>query len=111
MTIPRRLLILAALISTLSLPASAENQTYSLRIKNHLFEPAQLKVPANTALTLKVTNEDNSAEEFESHDLKREKVIAAGKTASIKIGPLKPGEYKFFGEFHEETAQGVLIAE
>ena len=46
-------------------------------------------------------NEDSTPEEFESHQLNREKVIAAGSAASIFIGPLKPGKYAFVGEFHE----------
>jgi hypothetical protein len=28
----------------------------------------------------------------------------------VFLGPLDPGEYKFFGDFHQDTAQGVLIA-
>ena len=83
----------------------------TLVIKNHVFEPAELKVPANQKIKLIVHNQDNSAEEFESKSLKREKVIAAGSKASFVIGPLKPGKYDFFGEFNPATAKGVVIAE
>jgi hypothetical protein len=82
-----------------------------LVIKDHRFVPAELKVPANTKLKLIVDNQDATAEEFESHELKREKVIAPNSKATIFIGPLKPGSYKFFGEFNPATAQGVVIAE
>jgi plastocyanin len=82
-----------------------------LVIKDHRFEPATVKVPANTKVMLVVENRDASPEEFESHDLHREKVIAGGKTAKILVGPLKPGTYKFFGEFHEATAQGAVVVE
>jgi hypothetical protein len=27
----------------------------------------------------------------------------------VFVGPLKPGRYPFFGEFHEQTAQGALV--
>jgi hypothetical protein len=28
----------------------------------------------------------------------------------IKIAPLDPGRYEFFGEFHEDSAKGALVA-
>ncbi len=68
-------------------------------------------MPANQAVTLKVTNEDPTPEEFESHDLDVEKIIAGGQSAIIRLQPLDAGPYSFFGEFHEDTAQGVLVAE
>lgn len=82
-----------------------------LVIKNHRFEPAELKVPANQRVRLTVHNQDSTPEEFESHDLNREKVIPAGGKAVIFIGPLKPGRYEFIGEFNEVTAKGAVIAE
>ena len=88
----------------------AADEPYTLTIKDHRFEPAQLEVPAGKKLKLLVKNLDATPEEFESHDLKREKVIAGKGQATINIGPLKPGSYKFFGEFHPKTAQGQIIA-
>jgi hypothetical protein len=104
---------IAAMVSVLlcAFSATAETTEYKISIKNHMFEPAELKVPADTKLSLLVKNEDPTPEEFESHDLKREKVIKGGKEATILVGPLKPGRYTFFGEFNEKTAQGVLIVE
>ena len=68
-------------------------------------------MPAGVKVRLKVINSDATPEEFESHELNREKVIAGGATATIFVGPLEPGRYPFFGEFNEATAQGVLIVE
>ena len=82
-----------------------------LIIKNHRFEPAELKVAANQRVRLTVHNQDATPEEFESHDLNREKVIPGGGKAVIFIGPLKPGRYAFVGEFNEATAKGAVIAE
>lgn len=82
--------------------------TIALTIKDHLFSPAQIEAPAGQKITLTIENKDATPEEFESHDLHREKVIAGGSTATIVVGPLKPGVYKFFGEFHEDTAKGTL---
>ena len=53
----------------------------------------------------------STPEEFESFELNREKVIKGKRKAVIFIGPLRPGRYPYFGEFHPETAQGIIIAE
>ena len=104
-------LMLFALGAALFIPvALAADDTYTLTIKDHRFDPDLLEVPAGKKLKLMVKNLDPTPEEFESHDLKREKVIAGKGQASISIGPLKPGTYKFVGEFHEATAQGQIVA-
>jgi len=97
----------------LVLPATvlAATPVVNLVIKDHRFDPAEVRVPAGTKVRLVVENKDATAEEFESHELNREKVIPGGSKASIFIGPLEPGRYPFFGEFNEATAQGVVVAE
>lgn len=90
--------------------ALAADDTFTLTIKDHRFDPVQLDVPAGKKLKLVVKNLDPTPEEFESHDLKREKVIAGKGQATITIGPLKPGTYKFVGEYHEASAQGQIVA-
>ena len=103
-------LALAALMS-LSLAAfAADEPEFKLVIENHKFTPETVTVPAGKKVKLVVENRDSTPEEFESHSLKREKVIPGKSSATIMIGPLKPGEYKFVGEFHEATAKGVVIA-
>ena len=82
-----------------------------LVIKDHKFVPAELKVPANKKVKLVIENQDATAEEFESYELNREKVVPPKGQVSVFVGPLKPGRYPFFGDFHKETAKGVLIAE
>jgi len=91
--------------------AWAEPATYTLTIKDHKFDPAELKIPANQAATLTVKNLDTTPEEFESKPLRIEKVIPAGGEASFPIRALKAGKYKFFGEFHEDSAKGEIVAE
>lgn len=91
--------------------AHAADLEAALVIKNHRFEPAELKVPAHQRVRLTVHNQDSTPEEFESHSLNREKIIPSGAKAVIFIGPLKPGRYEFFGEYHEATAQGAVVAE
>jgi len=90
--------------------AIAEPLTRTIRIKDHLFHPARLEVPAGVKVKLIIINEDDTAEEFESYPLNREKIIRGGRRGIIYIGPLEPGSYPFFGEFNQDTAQGVIIA-
>ena len=90
---------------------AAEPHQVSLVIQGHRFQPAELVVPAGRKIKLTVVNRDATAEEFESYELNREKVVAGESSIVIYIGPLRPGIYPFFGEFHMETAQGKLIAE
>jgi len=85
------------------------NEEYNIEIINHRFEPAELTVPAGKKVKLIVENKDATPEEFESHELNREKVIAGNSKGTIYIGPLSPGKYPFFGEFNEATAQGVIL--
>lgn len=89
----------------------ADAQELTITIKDHKFTPSEIKVPANKRVQLTVVNDDPTPEEFESHDLKVEKVIPGKTKAVIRIGPLKPGKYPFVGEFHEDTAKGTVIVE
>ena len=84
---------------------------FKIEIKNHLFFPSELTVPADTKVKLRIFNHDDSNEEFESYDLNREKVVMGHSQTVIFIGPLKPGTYKFFGEFYPKTAQGKIYVE
>ena len=104
-------LVLSVLVLLYASSASAGTPVAELRIRNHLFHPARLEIPANQKVKLLISNEDSTPEEFESYELNREKVIMGGQKTVIFIGPLAPGEYPFFGEFNPRTAQGVVIAE
>ncbi len=80
-----------------------------LEIRDHLFYPAELVIPVDTKVKLVIINHDATAEEFESYELNREKVIPGLSKGIIFIGPLPAGEYPFFGEFFPNTAQGKVI--
>lgn len=97
---------------TESAPAAATTESeFTIVIKDHVFSPATLTVPAGKKIKLIVDNQDPTPEEFESHDLNREKIIAGNTKATIFIGPLEPGSYHFFGEFNMATAKGDIIAQ
>lgn len=87
----------------------ADVQKFHLTIKNHVFTPAELVIPANQKVKLIINNNDDVAEEFDSFDLNREKVIFPNKKAVIYVGPLPAGEYEYFGEFHPNSARGKII--
>jgi plastocyanin len=91
-------------------PSQAQDLSFTLSLQDHKFTPSELQVPAGKRFKLLVKNLDATAEEFESHDLKLEKVIPGKSEATLTVRPLKPGTYKFVGEFHEKTAQGAIIA-
>lgn len=101
--------LLAAALLALPVIVAAAPPEFSLVIKNHRFQPAELTVPAGQKVKLVVENQDATPEEFESHSLNREKVIPGHSKATIWIGPLKPGTYEFVGEYNEATARGKII--
>lgn len=104
-----------AVIAALALGAGVfsawadEPPEFTLTIRNHKFEPAELTVPADQKVKLNVVNADATPEEFESHELNREKVVAGNSSIKVFVGPLSPGTYPFFGDFNQATAQGKLV--
>ena len=102
----------AAALLWLVVPAAAdEPPTIAVTIKDHRFTPAEIRVPQGKPVILKVTNEDSTPEEFDSSALKVEKVIVGGTFGTIRLRPLGPGHYPFMGEYHSDTAKGVVISE
>jgi plastocyanin len=80
-------------------------------IKDHRFTPSEIHVSAGKPAVLNIKNEDATAEEFDSSALKIEKVIGGGQHGTVRLRPLDPGRYPFMGEYHSDTAQGVVIVE
>ena len=100
---------IAALLA-LHAPARAQDvPTFRLTLRDHRFEPPELTVPAGTRFILVVKNADPTPAEFESKGLGAEKIISAGREATIRVGPLEAGRYPFEDEFNSQ-AKGVLIA-
>jgi hypothetical protein len=110
-----RLLLLAGAFAALAAASDAgraqDAVSATITLRDHHFDPSELRLPANMRIQLKVINEDPISEEFDSKSLKVEKVIAAKSEGTVHISPLAPGRYEFIGEYHEDTAKGVLIAE
>ena len=91
--------------------AFAADPEFTIVIRDHKFEPAELTIPAGKKVKLLIENKDSTIEEFESYELAREKIIPGNSSTSLYIGPLKAGRYPFFGEFNQSSAQGVVIAQ
>jgi plastocyanin len=105
--------VLPAIVMLMALVANgvvrAEDHEAKLAIRDHKFDPVELSVPAGTKIKLLIENQDATPEEFESNELNREKVVVGKGTITVYLGPLDAGRYAFFGDFHQETAQGVLV--
>jgi hypothetical protein len=104
-------LLIGAAAAAFLTPASADNGAIPLSLKNHAFSPTEIHVKANEPAVIALTNNDDSVEEFDSTSLKVEKVVTGRSGGNVRLRPLAPGRYPFMGEYHSETAQGVVIAE
>lgn len=102
--------LLAAVLVLIAPLAAAAPAPITVVLKDHRFAPSVLTVPAGQKVQIVLLNQDKATEEFDSHDLKTEKLVTPNGRAMFSIGPLKPGTYSFIGEFHPETAQGKVVA-
>jgi plastocyanin len=82
-----------------------------LTVKDHKFDPAEIHIKAGQSAVINMHNQDTTAEEFDSDALGVEKVIAGGRSGLVHLHAMSPGKYPFIGEYHSDTAQGVVIAE
>ena len=103
---------IALAVSLFAAPTAqaSDMPTFQLLIKGGKLFPETIEVPANTKFRLAIKNEGPGAAEFESLELRKEKVLAPGVSSNLIFHPLQPGTYKFFDEFHADTAQGRIIA-
>ena len=103
-----RLALVPVLLLALAAPALADDPAVTIAIRDHQFVPSEVQIRANAKIELIVRNEQTTPAEFESPSLHREKVVAPGSSASIFVGPLKPGRYEFFDDFHP-ASRGFLV--
>ncbi len=102
------LVALAAVVVALAAPAFAQEPTVTITIKDHQFVPGEVPIPAGVRVELTIRNEQATPVEFESASLHREKVVPPGGSASVFVGPLQPGRYEFFDDFHP-ASRGFLV--
>jgi plastocyanin len=105
----RRAAALAALlVLAVAAPAAADDPSFSIVLKNNQFIPSELQIPAGAKVKLIVRNESSTPSEFESTQFHREKVVLPGQEITVFVGPLDPGSYEFFDDYHRE-ARGHLV--
>ncbi len=102
-------IVAVATIAAASQPATAQD-VFKLTLKDHSFAPDVLQVPANTRFRIEVENRDQTPAEFESSQLKVEKIVVGGGKITVYAGPLKPGTYPFFDDYRPDQAKGVITA-
>ncbi len=101
---------LACVLLIAAAPAFADT-TIAVTLKNHKFSPSVIKVKANQPSMIVLSNDDDTADEFDSTSLKVEKVVPGHQKGNVRIRALAPGKYPFMGEYHAATAQGIVVAE
>jgi hypothetical protein len=107
MIVPVLAPVCALLATAVAAPAA---EAVTLTIKNHLFVPSEVNVPAGERFRIEVENQDSTPAEFESADLRVEKIVVPGGKIAVMAGPLRPGIYKFFDDYHPDTAKGTMTA-
>ncbi|PWV60537.1 cupredoxin domain-containing protein [Plasticicumulans acidivorans] len=107
---PLLMTVTAAVLCAAALPALADLPTFRLVARDGTFEPAEIVVPAGTKFRLEIENTGKDPIEFESSELRKEKVLAPGAKSTLVFQALGAGRYRFFDEFHEATGQGAIIA-
>jgi plastocyanin len=104
-------LLFALLLSLIALPAQAADEmpVFRLDVRDGVFDPATIEVPAGTRFKIEISNVGKGPIEFESRDLRQEKVLAPGAKSYVVINALKPGTYTFFDEYHMGLPKGKII--
>ena len=110
----RRLGVVCALVTLVAVTSAAaradEPPVFTLTLKDHRFSPDRITVPAGQRFRIQLENQDASNSEFESYDMKFEKIVVAGGRVAVWAGPLHPGTYKFFDDYNPDTATGTAVA-
>lgn len=106
----RRIAWAAALLSiAVTAPALAADPSFAIALKNNQFVPSELQIPAGTKVKLLVGNDNPTPSEFESSQFHREKIVPPGQQVAVFVGPLDPGSYEFFDDFHPQTRGHLVV--
>jgi len=106
----RLALLAAALLGAAAHAPASDLPTFKLEMQDGKLIPPRIEVPTGQRIKIEIHNIGKSAAEFESVELRKEKVLAPGAQSFVVIAPLRPGEYKFFDDFHLNMPQGVIVA-
>ncbi|MGX7875566.1 cupredoxin domain-containing protein [Mesorhizobium sp. ORM6] len=87
-----------------------DNPTFRIEFKDGAISPLRLEVPANTRVRFELINLGDMPAEFESLELRKERVVAPHSETVMVIRTLDPGQYPFFDDFHPGAGPAVLVA-
>lgn len=105
-----RVLAITAMLSLgLTMPALADDPTFHIAMQNNQFVPRDVQIPAGIKVKLVVRNENQTTSEFESDQFHRERVVGPGQEITVYVGPLDPGSYEFFDDFHPQTRGRLIV--
>jgi plastocyanin len=109
LTAMRAFVLAALLVTALATAAFADDPVVTITLKDHQFEPSEVPVPAGSKVKLQVSNEQSTTAEFESRVLHFEKIVTAGGQITVFVGPLNPGSYEFYDDFHSATRGHLIV--
>jgi plastocyanin len=98
-----------ALVFAVAAAALADDPSFSIMLKNNQFVPSEVQIPAGIKVKLVVHNDNPTPSEFESTQFHREKVVPPGQEITVFVGPLDPGSYEFFDDFHPQTRGHLVV--
>ena len=99
----------ALLVIAVAAPVLADDPTVAITLKNNQFVPSEVPIPAGVKVKLVVRNENPTTSEFESIQFHREKVVTPGQEITVFVGPLDPGKYEFYDDFHQQTRGHLVV--
>jgi len=105
----RIVLAVAALALGFTAPTLADVPSFPILMKNNQFVPNEVHIPAGVKVKLVVRNDNKTLSEFESSQFHREKVVGPGKEITVLVGPLDPGSYEFFDDYHPQTRGHLIV--
>ncbi|WP_234831085.1 cupredoxin domain-containing protein [Rhodopseudomonas palustris] len=108
--VARAVLASVLLASSITGAAADDEPTFRIEFNDGKVSPQRIDVPALTRFKLELHNLGREPAEFESKELRKEKVLAPGSSSTLVIRTLDPGEYPFFDDFHLDAPPAVLIA-
>ena len=100
----------AALLLAAGISRAEDDPVFRIEFNDGKVTPQRLEVPAKRRSKLELHNVGKEPAEFESKELRKEKVLAPGASSTLVIRTLDPGEYDFFDDFHLDAPPAVLIA-
>jgi hypothetical protein len=106
----RPLAIVAVLLAWPGLAGADGDPVFVIELQDGAITPSTIEVPAGTRFKLELRNTGSTPVEFDSIDLRKEKVLGPVATSFVVIRSLDPGKYRFFDDFHRDMPPATIIA-